>query len=86
MKKLIINLPVAVALAFCFTACSDNGSSITAPSSMCWDEQLTYEDVSEGIDHAYKAQFEETFNCNSLASCDLKVLTIHRCVDNVEFK
>jgi hypothetical protein len=42
--------------------------------------------VSKGIDHAYKAQFEETFNCNSLASCDLKVLTIHRCVDNVEFK
>ena len=85
MKKLIIKLPIAVALAFCFTACSDNGSSITAPSTMCWDEQLTYEDVSTGIDHAYKAEFEAKFNC-TLTDCDGYVLTIHRCVDNVEFK
>ena len=86
MKKLIsIHLPVAVALAFCLTACSDTESSIAAPSTMCWDEEWTYSNL---VDNGSKElqSFMEVNQCYSAYDCGDIRITVHRCVDNVEFK
>jgi hypothetical protein len=88
MKKLtFIHLPVAVALAFCFTACSDNsnGNSITAPSTMCWDEEWTYSNLVDNDSEALAA-FIEANQCYNAYDCAGIKMTVHRCVDNVEFK
>lgn len=86
MKKLnFIHLPVAVALAFCFTACSDNESSITAPSTMCWDEEWTYDNLKDNNSEEL-AEFIRVNECINTVDCKGKTLRVHRCVDNVEFK
>ena len=90
MKKLIsIHLPVAGALAFCLTACSDTESSIAAPSTMCWDEEWTYANLAANVvdDGSDKlGEFIEANQCFSAYDCKGITMTVHRCVDNVEFK
>ena len=86
MKKLtFIHLPVAVALAFCLAACSDNENSITAPSTMCWDEEWTFDNLADNNSEEL-LEFVRVNDCNSTYSCKGKTLLVHRCVDNVEFK
>lgn len=83
MKKLIsIHLPVAVALAFCFTACSEN---VTAPDTMCWDEEWTYANLADNGSEKL-TEFIEANQCYSKYECAGITMTVHRCVDNVEFK
>jgi hypothetical protein len=83
MKKLIsIHLPVAVALAFCFTACSEN---VTAPDTMCWDEEWTYANLVDYDSEALQS-FIDANQCHSAYACAGIKMTVHRCVDNVEFK
>lgn len=83
MKKLIsIHLPVAVALAFCLTACSENA---TAPDTMCWDEEWTFDNLADNASDKLN-EFIEANQCHSGYECAGITMTVRRCVDNVEFK
>lgn len=86
MKKLIFaNLPVALALCVC-TACSDT-ESISAPSEMCWDEEMSYSEASHSPTSDYVMMFMEQYDCPNLPEgCQHLTITVHRCVGNVEFK
>ena len=79
-KHLLIHIPLAI--AFCvLTACSsDNG--VSAPSEMCWDEEITYADAK---DLCLSVEFERVNNCTE-SGCFHLTMKHHVCVDNVEFK
>ena len=88
MKKLnALNLPVTLAVCLfglLFTACSgDESSPMSAPTEMCWDEVITFQEAMESA-YGYADKFVETYHCTT-STCKDYTLTVHRCVDNVEF-
>lgn len=71
---------LAVVAALAFAACS------TDPDTICFDDDIGASDVyGAGLYADHRAEFEQKTGCKSLLNCSARI-TIHRCVDNVEFK
>jgi hypothetical protein len=84
MKKLnFINIPVAAGIAILLCACSDGDSSVTAPSVMCWNEQVTFAEALE-VDTPVAEEFYKRTGCYD--ACMDSIVTVRKCVDGVEFK
>lgn len=90
MKKLMnIRIPVAVASCIAFCACTSETTAVSAPSTMCWDEEMNYEALAElpaEQSAYYEAKMVERHGCPEARRCDGKTVTVRVCVDNVEFK
>lgn len=84
MKKLnFINIPVAAGIAILLCACSDGDSSVTAPSEMCWNEQVTFAEALE-VDIQAAEEYYNRTGC--YGACMDSIVTVRKCVDGVEFK
>lgn len=84
MKKLILLALTAITLI----ACADNG--VSAPSQICYDKKLTYQDVSSSQYSDYAAEwYEKACVSNYGSECiywDFDyILTVRECAENVEF-
>lgn len=86
MKKLLLLILTAITLI----ACADNG--VSAPSQICYDKKLTYQDVTSPEYRDYEAEWLEkacvtksnySFEC--LYWDNSYTLTVRECAENVEF-
>ena len=85
MKKIIF----AMISATMFIACADNG--VSAPSEICYDKKLTYQDVTSPEYRDYEAEWlEKACVARPDAECIYwdpdYVLTVRECAENVEFQ
>lgn len=84
MKKLLLLTLTAITLI----ACADNG--VSAPSQICYDKKLTFQDVTSPEYKDYETEWYEKA-CVSIidGSCvywdAAYILTVRECADNVEF-
>lgn len=83
MKKLLLLTLTTITLI----ACADNG--VSAPSQICYDKKLTYQDVTSPEYRDYEAEWYEKACVSPGAECTYwdpdYVLTVRECADNVEF-
>ena len=85
MKKLLLLTLTAITLI----ACADNG--VSAPSQICFDKKLTYQDVTSPEYRDYEAEWlEKACVARPDAECIYwdpdYVLTVRECAENVEFQ
>lgn len=82
MKKLLLLTLTAITLI----ACADNGAS--APSQICYDKKLTYQDVSSPEYKDYEAEWYEKACVSPGPECTYwdfnYILTIRECLENVD--
>ena len=84
MKKLILLTLTTITLI----ACGDNG--VSAPSEICYDKKLTYQDVTSPEYRDYESEWLEKACVSKYGSeCTYwdpdYVLTVRECAENVEF-
>ena len=83
MKKIIFAMISATMLI----ACADNG--VSAPSEICYDKKLTYQDVTSPEYRDYETEWNEKACVSPGPECtdwDFDyVLTVRECAENVEF-
>ena len=84
MKKLLLLTLTAITLI----ACADNG--VSAPSQICFDKKLTYQDVTSPEYRDYEAEWLEKACVSPGDECtywDVNyILTVRECAENVEFQ
>ena len=84
MKKLLLLTLTAITLI----ACADNG--VSAPSEICYDKKLTYQDVTSPEYRDYEAEWNEKacvskHSDNRCRYWDYDyILTIRECLENVD--
>ena len=84
MKKLIFLTLTALTMI----ACGDNG--VSAPSQICFDKKLTYQDVISPEYRDYADEWNEKACVSKYGSeCiywdESYILTVRECAENVEF-
>ena len=84
MKKLILLTLTAITLI----ACTDNG--VSAPSEICYDKKLTYQDVTSPEYRDYETEWLEKACVSKKYGSECiywdfdYVLTVRECLENVE--